>query len=141
MAWSIGTILLLQSTGTSEPPAAAVQVGDAIDWIRLNSDVRAARLADCFRCKADLRRGANPSPWQRRIAIPEDPVPFRLRGDHVGAVWIAEVHVDARIGPLARRVAQEGGNGMACRHAANERSADAARSECRDTAGIGARGQ
>ena len=35
MPWSIWTILHLPFTGTSERPAAAVQVGDAIDWIRL----------------------------------------------------------------------------------------------------------
>ena len=45
MPWSIWTILHLPFTGTSERPAAAVQVGDAIEWMRLNSDIR-TRLPD-----------------------------------------------------------------------------------------------
>lgn len=55
VAWSIWTILHLPFTGTSKRPAAAVQVGDAIDWIRLNSDTRAQLMKDRFHQKLTNR--------------------------------------------------------------------------------------
>ena len=61
MAWSIWTILHLPFTGTSERPAAAVQVGDAIDWIRL-IPVAHHRPLDGDRCGARWKRRLRASP-------------------------------------------------------------------------------
>ena len=57
VAWSIWTILHLPFTGTSKRPAAAVQVSDSIDQIRLLAVVRHLCLEDCSRRMRTLNGG------------------------------------------------------------------------------------
>ena len=106
VAWSIWTILHLPFTGTSKRPAAAVQVGDAIDGIRLVTDGQIRRLSDY--CRRTLTLVARQGEWALYLGTGRAKESRRRRSAHRFAdgcrVTPAKAHIEHRCERLNEHV-------------------------------------